>query len=268
MSLTPNSWEKFTAESRRLGLELILSSPISPLAATPADPLFKAVGDGAVPRGATHLVVLLQTGANYWEHLRNLRNRDPELDAHADPLDTLSRRLSLRLSTLLGEAHQGSEFPFASSLNFVALGQRMGAGLPSRLRVLIHPVYGTWITFRMLFYIRDSRGVLPTTPPIAVDACNGCPAPCIPACPAGAFVGKAGAEQLDYPMSFRYRKDHGGTCADACAARVACPVGAEHRYPADSLAHSHHRAFAMGVQHLAGDLAPVKAKGPNQGRLF
>jgi ferredoxin len=255
--LATESWERFQREAERLGLPLVAALPLSRDGA-----LFAAEPP---PAGATHAVIVMQAGGAFWEGLRALRARDPGLDAHPDPLDTYTLRMAARLGGLLGPAALAMRHPSTSRLDFVALGAAAGLGRPSRLAMLVHPTFGPWIAFRMLFFVAAPAGVLAPAAPLTAAACTACPAPCIAACPAGAIRGAPGGERLEYPVSFRHRQANPGVCADACAARLACPVGAAFRYPADALAHSHHRAWRAGLALVA---PPAPAPAAKQGTLF
>lgn len=254
MTLTPDAWRRFAAETERLGLGMVRAAPLAAVA--------DLLRGEPPPARATHVVVVLQTGPRYWTLMRGLQQADPALAAHPDPLDTFTRRMAERLRGALDAGCAEVRFPFASTLDCVALGERLGVGARSRLKILIHPDYGPWMAFRMLFFVRDEGGVLPPVQPAPVNVCDGCAGPCVAACPAGALTGPAGGEKLDYMASFAYRVAHPGTCESACAARLACPVGAEHRYGDDFIAHSHRRAFAAGKAHLKA------AATDRQGRLF
>lgn len=254
MTLTPDAWRRFAAETERLGLGLVRAAPLAPVA--------DLLRGEPPPAAATHAVVVLQTGPRYWELMRGLQQADPNLAAHADPLDTFTRRMAARLSGALDAGFVEVRFPFASTLDFVGLGERLGVGARSRLKILIHPTFGPWMAFRMVFFVRDAAGVVPEAAPPPANACDGCAGPCVAACPAGALAGPAGEERLDYTASFAYRVAHPGVCASACAARLACPVGSAYRYGDDFIAHSHRRAFAAGKAHLQA------AHQEKQGRLF
>lgn len=250
MTLTPDAWRRFAAETDRLGLGLVHAAPLMHVA-----DLLRAEPP---PAAATHAVVVLQTGPRYWELMRSLQQADPVLAAHSDPLDTFTRRMAERLRGVLDAGFVEMRFPFASGLDFVSLGERLGVGARSRLKILIHPTFGPWMAFRMLFFVRAADGVVPAAPPAPANVCDGCAGPCVAACPAGALTGPAGEERLDYMASFAHRVAHPGVCASACAARLACPVGLDFRYGDDFIAHSHRRAFAAGKAHL----------NERQGRLF
>lgn len=237
-----DDFARFLAECDRLGLGLVRAGRL-------ADP--PLVGMYSPADGATHLIVVAQTGPAYWLHLRLLQRADKELAHHSDPLDTMTRRLAGRLRGFLGPSCLGVTFPFETGApDCVAIGRALGIGAPSRLAILIHPHYGPWIAFRMLFWVRDEHDVLPGSWPLAVSPCHGCSAPCAAACPANAFQGPEGV--LNYESSFRYRLSHSGTCNDACAARLACPVGRDYRYPDDFLRHAHQRALAVARKRLTG----------------
>lgn len=255
--LTPAVWERFLREAERLGLPLTGALALERHAG-----LFTREPP---PPGATHAVILMQAGGAFWEGLRSLRALDAALDASSDPLDLYTGRMAHRLGGLLGPALLETRFPFASQLDFVALGEAAGLGRPSRLAMLIHPAFGLWTAFRMLFFVSDGAAVLAPASPLPAAACAACAAPCIAACPAGAIRGGTGAERLDYAVSYRYRRDHPGVCAEACDARLACPVGAAHRYPEDALRHSHRRAWNDGITLVNAVPAPPLR---GQGSLF
>jgi ferredoxin len=250
MELSLETWIRFEAECQRLGLGLTCANRVSAL--LPQDEA----------GGATHAVVVLQTGGAYWELMRTLQGCDPALRDHPDPLDTLTLRMAERLRNLLGTACTEVRFPFDESpVDFVTLGVRAGAGRPGRLSILMHPEYGPWMAFRMLFLVADPNGVLPIPEPLGEHPCDSCAAPCIAACPAGAIQGDLGKETLDYPHSFRYRIAHPTTCPDACAARIACPAGAAYRYPADFISAAQHRAFGFGKAYYAVNATAAQTAG-------
>ncbi len=233
-TLNADDWFRFSAECDRLGLAHVRAGSLAECGLPPYET-------------ATHAIVASQAGGEYWEQMKRMRAADPALAAHEHPLDTFTRRNAERLRGLLGAACTGVGFPFDDDpVDFLGVAQRLGMGKPSRLVILIHPEYGLWFAFRMIFFVRDVEGVLPLAEPLTSTPCDACDGPCVTACPAGAVKGDPGSERLDYPASFRFRLAHEGVCADACAARLACPAGAAYRYPLDFVAHSHHRAFAVG----------------------
>ena len=237
-TVSHSHWLRFQRECERLGLSFVRAGNLATCGLAPDD-------------NTTHAIVVAQTGGAYWHRLERARQVDAALDRAEHPLDTMTRRMAGRLRRLLGEACDSVHFPFDEHpVDFVSVARALGMGQPSRLRILIHPRFGLWFAFRMLFRVRDVEGVLPPSPALEEHPCTSCDAPCIRACPAGAIHGPAGEEQLDYPASFRYRISHPDVCRDACAARLACPVGTEFRYSDAFLAHSHRRAFAVGRRYF------------------
>ncbi|MCA8956170.1 MAG: hypothetical protein KDC87_08850 [Planctomycetes bacterium] len=114
-------------------------------------------------------------------------------------------------------------------LDFVTLAARAGLGTVSPVtRLLLHPRLGSWIGLRAALLI-DGRpfGATPSAER-SDDPCRGCAKPCVAACPAGVFDGAGG---VDLRACAAYR--HSGGCSDGCAARRACPVGVDARYPAE-----------------------------------
>ena len=65
--------------------------------------------------------------------------------------------------------------------------------------------------------------------------------PCIAGCPAGALAGA----NLALACCVAWRRQADSPCAFTCLARLACPVGAEHRYDEAQLRHSYGISLAM-----------------------
>lgn len=156
--------------------------------------------------------------------------RSPEAQREPDPLDAFTRRVVEAAAEQLGGpwralfAHERRGGVFA---DFVALGRAAGLGEPSRLGLLLHPVYGPWLSIRALILTPRQR---PETPPLADFApCRGCPAPCGAACPGGA-VAPAGFD-VTACVATRRREP---ACGSRCAARRACVVGPQHAYTAQA----------------------------------
>jgi epoxyqueuosine reductase QueG len=120
--------------------------------------------------------------------------------------------------------------------DFVALGAAAGLGAPSRLGLLVHPIYGPWISLRALLF--TGLPLRTTAPRPGFDPCRGCPAPCAAAChggalpPAGFDVRRCAATRLAQPA-----------CARRCDARRACVLGREHAYA--EAAEAHHMAAVL-----------------------
>jgi len=147
--------------------------------------------------------------------------------------------------------------------DFVALGREAGLGAPSRLRVLVHPVYGPWLAIRSV--VLTTAPVEPTPPLAGFAPCDGCPAPCQAACPANALE----AGPLDWPRC-RDERLAGGDCATRCAARHACVVGRAHAHAPDVEAHFMGSSLRIAAESLArAQVDPPTADGVRRpaGRL-
>ena len=122
--------------------------------------------------------------------------------------------------------------------DFVALGRAAGLGAPGRLGLLLHPVYGPWLSIRAVLLC--ALRLEPTPPLAAFDPCSGCPAPCAAACPGAALSGP----RFDVAACAATRRREPG-CQLRCDARRACVLGPEHAYSGEAEAH-HMRASGAG----------------------
>jgi epoxyqueuosine reductase QueG len=108
--------------------------------------------------------------------------------------------------------------------DFVALGCACGLGSESRLGILLHPVFGPWISLRAVILTQNS---LPPTPPLPRPGpCVGCFAPCATACPAQAPA----HERFDIDACENTTLAR-AACRQHCDARRACVIGSTHAYP-------------------------------------
>jgi epoxyqueuosine reductase QueG len=114
----------------------------------------------------------------------------------------------------------------------------------SPLGILIHPVYGLWHAYRAaLVAPAIAEGIEPAAE--AAHPCDSCSEkPCLNACPVDAFTPSG----YNVPACAAYLASTAGkTCRHGgCAARNACPVGAEFRYSEPQL-RFHMAAFARSV---------------------
>jgi hypothetical protein len=144
-------------------------------------------------------------GRALWDSLASA----PEFGATADPLDAYTRRVTEAAAAEL-EAGARAVFAFERRggvyADFVELGRLAGLGAPSRLRLLLHPIYGPWMSLRAIVLTR-ADWVIGSTAPRAFDPCRDCPAPCERAGP------------------------------DPTARRLACVVGPDHAYSEAAIDH-------------------------------
>lgn len=186
--------------------------------------------------GARSALVLGSGGRALWQAFQ----RSPEFARERDPLDAFcTRQAGAVASLLLGRAVLAHESRQGGFADLVALGVEAGLGVRSRLALLVHPVYGPWLSIRAV--VLTPRQLAPAPSLAGFDPCPSCPAPCAQACP-GAAVAPQGF-QIERCAATRAREPG---CAGRCDARRACVLGPEHRYADDAEAHH------MGPGTVAG----------------
>jgi hypothetical protein len=155
----------------------------------------------------------------------------PEAQRPVDPLDAYTRRVVEAAARRI-DAHAVFAWERFGGVtaDFVALGRAAGLGAASRLGLLLHPVYGPWMSLRavLLTPLRLSD----TPPPGDFDPCPGCAAPCAEACPGAAPT----PDGFDVARCAATRRER-PACRDRCDARRACVIGPEHAYAAAAEAH-------------------------------
>jgi hypothetical protein len=178
--------------------------------------------------GARGILVVGNAGPLLWRHFR----ASPEFAHRRDPLDRYTKRIFREVAAgipspsgyaLYTEKRQESYLPL------VALAQCAGFGAPGRVGVLLHPVYGPWISIRGVLFLPDE---VERVEPPPFDPCTGCPAPCADACH-GSAVSDAG---VDVRRCLRTKITH-RACRTACDARSACVIGPDHAFSPEQIAH-------------------------------
>jgi hypothetical protein len=198
-------------------------------------PVAPALRLEALLPGARGAVVVGSGGRGFFEGFL----RAPEAsDGGPNPLDRYTRAVIEEAArSALDPAGVGHVelFPFLGEgaiagrghVPFQRLGRAAGVGGQSPLGLQIHPVFGPWWAYRGLVVVTAE---LVTGEPLG-DACAGCPAPCVGACPASAVR----REGFDVPACHA-RRLTAEPCRLSCDARIACVRGPEHRYTAEQLA--------------------------------
>jgi epoxyqueuosine reductase len=94
---------------------------------------------------------------------------------------------------------------------------RTGRVWYSPVRLLVHAGQGLMVSFRGALALKEHIAV----PPPSAKPCEGCAAPCLAACPAGAL----GEKGYDVPACHAYLSGGDRDCMKAgCLVRRACPV--------------------------------------------
>ena len=184
------------------------------------------VGDTA---GYRQLILLGHGGTALWEAVNQsgIGGRDP--------IDDFTVRVVRQwMSEFQPENRYAILYPGPQPIALQRLGALAGWHHASPFMVGIDTEWGTWYAYRAVV-LADTR----FAPSRAVDRINPCATcqtkPCITACPASAMAD--GSFSLQKCISWRKQAD--SPCAFTCLARVACPVGNDHRYTAEQLAHTY-----------------------------
>lgn len=186
-------------------------------------------------------------GKDFWEIFQNYLKNNPEFETNnIDLIDNYTVLQFKEAAHILdfNNIDYKTFYPFgenALELNFLKLAELGGAGSESLLGLLLHPVYGTWISLRGAL-ITNLELDKYDSPLSNFDPCPTCHKPCIAACPAHTIS----AYGWDWESCMKFRLDD-PTCAKSCASRLACPYGQEQQYPANQL-HYHHEFVLKSVR--------------------
>ena len=193
--------------------------------------------------GAPHLrsvIVIGSGGPVFWDVFKGRcpGARREELEAAGGSIDAYSRLVIPRLAAGLRRAGARAQVLFSfegagRQMSFRRLAEYAGFGTTDTvLTMLIHPTYGPWVSIRGALAI---DAALPPGGPLAgFRPCEGCPRPCVAACPIGTFDGSG----WDWESCLRYRVLEDG-CPTACLSRRACVVGAAHQYSEEEYSYRH-----------------------------
>jgi hypothetical protein len=186
--------------------------------------------DGA-PEGTGTILLVGPAGPAFWE----VFCASPEYaDGRPDPLNRWSVRV---LDAVAAAEGARAVYPFGGPpwAPFLGWARRSGRAWDSPVGLLVHAEHGLFVSYRGALAYADRRPV----PEPAARPCDGCPAPCLDACPAGALTGAG----YDVPACHAWLDGaEGADCLGrGCAVRRACPVGRELRPEAQSAFHM--RAF-------------------------
>lgn len=198
-------------------------------------------GDG-VPEGVGAICLLGAGDDRMWQ----IFSRGPEMtDGQPDPLDRWSARV---IGGLAAKLDAVALFPFGGApyQPFQRWAARGEGAVSSPVAMQVTGARGLWTSY---------RGALGFRQPIALAAradtspCLGCPAPCLTACPVGAFAGGA----YDVPRCVAHISSPAGTaCREGgCRVRHACPAGRDAR-PSVEQCRFHMDAF-IRARLAAGD---------------
>jgi hypothetical protein len=156
-------------------------------------------------------------------------------DGRPDPMDRWTRRVVLGALAGLPQPSRAL-FPFGADLwPFQRFAKRAMGLKPSPLGLLIHPQYGLWHALRAAIVFPQIDAPEPQVREL-IHPCDACiEKPCLNTCPVNAFSPSGFAvtacrSYIDGPISSQSDSSGPDCMNEGCAARNACPVGAEWRY--------------------------------------
>jgi epoxyqueuosine reductase len=212
---------------------------------------------GSIAGGTTgyrQLILIGHGGRALWEAVRKSGV------GGADPIDDFTlRTIRQWMSECQPDNRYTILYPGPQPIALQRLGALAGWHQASPFMVGIDAEWGTWYAYRAVVLADTHFAPSPAVDPGASSCfhdvalghgrsspCAACQdKPCIAACPASAMAG--GAFSLQRCVA--WRKQDGSTCALTCLARVACPVGSDHRYCPAQLAHTYSISLQTIKEH-------------------
>jgi epoxyqueuosine reductase len=182
-------------------------------------------GDGA-PDGVRTLVLLGPADMAMWAVFRGSTEAQ---DGMPDPLDRWSRRVIGDLAQALGAV---ALFPFGGPPwhPFQRWAARGEGAVISPVGMQATSRRGLWASYRGALGFSRRLPLRVFRHETLADPCLGCPAPCIDACPVGAFDGANYA----VPVCVAHvASASGAACLDGCLVRASCPAGAGMNLPTE-----------------------------------
>ncbi len=196
---------------------------------------------------AKSVVLVGFAGNSFWEIFKDYIKENPGFKNKSDDLIDNYTVLKFIEAAKILNSHKikyKSVFPFgkdAAELNFLKLGELAGAGVPSLLGILLHPIYGPWISLRGAFITNLELNEY-DSPISKFSPCPACDKPCISACPANT-ISTSGWDWKSC-MKFRISDE---TCASSCTSRRACPYGKTQQYSEEQIQY-HHKFVLKSVK--------------------
>jgi hypothetical protein len=181
-------------------------------------------------------VLFGNAGPGLWDRFRARFDRDSPPDRCAHPLDAYTVEAVESLLSLFRERRWAARaaFPFfgaeGPTLSFRQLAVAAGFGVESVLGLILHPEFGPWVATRAA--IRTDVALRPTGPLAVFDPCTACPAPCVTACPGGAFPDRRWSVSICLEA-----KRTLAPCRSSCLSRIHCVFGTSWRYSPEEMAY-------------------------------
>ena len=199
----------------------------------------------------TQLLLFGHAGRRLWtsvqaEQARGTLTSEHPIDEHS--LRSVERWLQQALPNTRARFVYPVGLPSGQHVGLQRLGSLAGWHYASPFMIGIDAHWGSWFAYRVAL-ITDSA----LAPSPVEDLGHPCPScthpPCIRACPGQALD----SGRMDVARCQRQRLAEGSPCALGCVARLACPVGTEHRYDIAQIQHS-----GQGSLAAIRDLHPMR----------
>ena len=205
-----------------------------------ADSISSAVPDLDLDRYPT-TVLIANAGYQLWQSMR------AEKIKSEDPVDQYSISLAHEFAKKFLDCKAQILYPSDLAISLRTIGEKTGWSFTSPMGISIHPTFGTWFAYRVLFLVETHMP--PTAPLIAEHPCSSCPdKPCQTVCPSGA-VREIDAFGLE--TCARYRITDASPCAYQCLARLSCPVGVEYQYIPEQLKYHYNRSRITMLKYFS-----------------
>lgn len=181
------------------------------------------------------LILLGHGGRRLWQCVQAANMAGPH------PIDDYTvRTIGQCFASRLPEHRYRLLYPSEHPVGLQQLGRLAGWHQPSPFMVGVDSAWGSWFAYRAV--ILADTDFAPTPPARSSSPCPSCASqPCLAACPADAL--RDGSLRLAKCVAYRTQPD--SPCAYTCLARLACPVGAEHRYDEAQIRHSYALSLDM-----------------------
>ena len=184
-----------------------------------------------------------------WRQILVVANGGPELWRSVrasgvggeDPIDRFSTDAVVGwLAAQRGAPRGLLLYPGEPVVDLQALGRAAGWHQASPLMLGLHPHWGSWFGYRVVMLTDTDWATNRVWADMLSSVCARCATtPCVTACPAGAV-----GTRLDLARCIAHRLQPDSACTFDCAARLACPVGAQHRYDEGQRRHSYAASLA------------------------
>ena len=188
-------------------------------------------------------VLIAHAGRQLWESLQKFGM------VGNDPVDNYSVHLAHRFSREYLNTEAEILYPSDLPIPLLQIGRRTGWSFPSLVGTSIHPHYGLWFAYRVLFLLKlaiPATEVLPTVHPCEICETK----PCKPICPPNAVQE---ISNFDLAKCGKFRIEENSVCGLRCLARLRCPVGSQYRYEPQQMKYHYNRSLNSILRYFGAN---------------